>query len=94
MVFSSSSEIISRLKSQLGLDENTNLVLKAWDNEFAPMLQYAELVGVRDGHLIIEVLSSVHFQELALRRHEIITKINNSVGKENVVKGIQIRLKS
>ena len=94
MPFSTSNEIITLLKKQLGLTDETNLVLQAWDKEFAPMLRYAELIGLKDGHLIIEVISSVHFQELALKRHEIITKINQYIGKESAVKGIQIRLKS
>ena len=86
--------IIALLKKQLGLNDETNLVLQAWDKEFAPYMRYAELIGVKEGHLIIEVISSVHFQELALKRHEIITKMNLLVGKESAVKGIQIRLKS
>lgn len=94
MPFSTSNEIIELLKKQLGLNEETSVILKTWDKEFAPILNYAELIGIKDGQLIIEVLSSVHFQELALKRHEIITKINRHIGKESAVKGIQIRLKS
>ncbi|MCX5782289.1 MAG: DciA family protein [Elusimicrobia bacterium] len=94
MPFSSSSDIISLIKKQLGLDEKTFSVMKAWDKEFAPIFSYAELVGLQKGELIIEVLSSVHFQELALRRNEIINKINQYAGKEKVVKGIKIKLKN
>jgi len=93
MAFSQSSEIITLLKKQLGLSEDSDLVLKVWDKEFAPMFSFAELVGLKDGHLVIEVLSSVHFQELALRRNEIASKINQYIGKDNVVKGIKIKLK-
>ena len=94
MTLSSSGDIISLIQKQLGLNDETNLVLEVWDKEFAPFLRYADLIGMKDGQLIVEVLSSVHFQELALKRHEIITKINQVIGKESAVKGIQIRLKS
>ncbi len=94
MPFSSSNELISSIKKQLGLEEKTYSVMRAWDKEFAPVLSYAELVGIQKGELIIEVLSSVHFQELSLRKNEIIKKINQYAGKEKVVKGIKIRLKS
>ncbi len=92
MPLSSSEEIIRLLKKQLGLDEDTFSVISAWDKEFAPQFNYARLVGIQNGLLIVEVISSVHFQELSLRRSEIVKRINQYSGNKKIVKGIKIRL--
>ena len=93
MGFSASSEIISNIKRDLSLDEKTYSAIRIWENEFAPLMNYAELSGIHNGKLIIEVLSSVHFNDLRMKADDIIKKMNQYFGNEKVVKGIKINIK-
>lgn len=93
MAFNTSGELTNLLKRQLGLDEKTYAVLKIWEKEMGPQMKYARLSGVKKGTLMVEVDSSVHLQELVLRRRELIKKINQHFGGEKVVRGMQVKLK-
>jgi hypothetical protein len=93
MVFTPANDIINLLKRQLGLDENTYAVMQIWERELGPLAKYAELVAFQKRQLIVEVASSVHLQEMTLRRRDLINKINQYFGREKVVKDIKLRLK-
>lgn len=94
MVFTFGGLIIESLKKQLGLDEKFTTVIKIWDDVLGPLAKDAQLVGIKRGQLLVDVTSSAHFQELTLRRREIISKINQYFGKEAVVKDIRLRIKT
>lgn len=81
------------LKKQLGLDEKTYAVLKIWEKEMGPQMKYAALAGIKKGVLMVEVDSSVHLQEMTLRRRDLIRKINQHFGGAKVVTGMQVKLK-
>ncbi|MHB9155189.1 MAG: DUF721 domain-containing protein [Endomicrobiales bacterium] len=93
MAFKTSDELIGALKKQLGLDEKMFVVIQVWDKEAGEHAAYARLAGLKKGMLLVEVDSSVHFQELSLRRRELARKINQYFGGEKVIKSIQLKLK-
>lgn len=93
MGFTNGKQIISSVRNQLGLDENTFVIIKACEKELGRYGKNAELTGVVKGKLVIEVASSAHFQELSLRRKQIINKLNQHVQGRRIVKGIIIKLK-
>ena len=94
MAFTFAGTIIEALKRNLGLDETTFAVMQIWEKELGPLADAARLVAVKKGSLIVEVASSAHFQELTLRRRELINKINQHFGGKKVIKEIKLRLKS
>lgn len=81
------------LRRQLGLDETTCAVMRVWEKEFVPQFPYARLEGVKKNQLIIEVQSSVQFQEMTLRRRELVKKINQYFGGAKAVKDIKVVLR-
>lgn len=93
MGFSTAEEILRILKRKLGLDENIYTVMQIWERDFSPLTNYAKLIGIKKGELVIEVESSVHFQELYLSKKDIITKINQHFGKNIVIKNIKLQIK-
>ncbi|OGS03865.1 MAG: hypothetical protein A2204_05665 [Elusimicrobia bacterium RIFOXYA1_FULL_47_7] len=86
--------ILDAIKKQLGLDEKIHVIMQAWEKELGAMSKDAELVAVHKGTLLVEVASSAHFQELSLRKRELINKLNQYFGKEKFVKAIKIKLKT
>jgi hypothetical protein len=94
MALTPSNEIINGLRRQLGLDDITYAVMRAWEHEAGALLQGAELIGIQKGKLIVAVANSVYFQELMLRKRDLIKKINQYTGGEKVVKDIKLQLKS
>ncbi|MCB4792233.1 MAG: DUF721 domain-containing protein [Elusimicrobia bacterium] len=93
MAFTQANAIVNIIKNQLGLNEKTYTVIRVWDKEIGPMSKYASLAAVKKGKLIVEVSSSSVFQEMTLRKTDIIKKINQYFGKEKVVKDIKFELK-
>ena len=91
--FAKSAEVIEVLKKQLGLDEKTLSLANIWESVIGQLADDAKLEGTKDGTLFIEVTSSAHLQEIALRKKEIINKINQHFGKQKVVKNIRIKIK-
>jgi len=92
MAFTRSEEIIEALRRQLGLDEKTYAIMRAWEREAGAFAPYAELAGIKKGTLVIEVTTPVHFQELTLRRRELLDKVNQYLGQK-VIKNIRFQLK-
>ena len=93
MAFVRSDDIIAVLRNRLGLNEKTYAVMQIWEKELGSLAQYVELTAFKKGMLVVEVASSVHFNEMHLRRRELIQKINQHFGTEKVVKSIQLKLK-
>jgi hypothetical protein len=93
MAFTTANDIIAILKQQLGLDEKTYAIMQIWERELGPLAGSAQLVGFYKRQLLVEVASSVHLQEMTLRRRDLINKINQYFGREKVVKDIKLRLK-
>jgi hypothetical protein len=93
MTFDTSNSLIELLKKQLGLNENVFAVMQIWEKELGPLAQAARIEAFKNGQLIVEVASSAHFQELNLRRRELIKQINQHFGNARVIKGIKLKLK-
>jgi len=93
MALTPAHEIINGLRRQLGLDDITYAVMRAWDREAGALIQGAELIGIQKGKLIVAVSNSVYFQELTLRKRGLIKKINQYVGGARVVIDIKVQFK-
>jgi uncharacterized protein YdcH (DUF465 family) len=93
MPFTRSEDIINSLKQRLGLDDKMYAVMQAWEREAGAYAPYAVLAGIKKGTLVVDVTTSVHFQELTLRKRELMHKINQYLGSEKVVKNIKFQLK-
>lgn len=93
MAFVPSHDIIALLRKQLGLDERTYAVMQAWEREAGAFASHATIAGIKNGTLVIEVSTPVHFQELTLRKRELLNKINQYNGGGRVIKSIKLQLK-
>ena len=92
MALVQSDKIVEEIKRSLGLNEKMYAVIKIWDKELGALSKFAKLEAIHKGQLIVEVTSSPVFQEMSLRKKEIINKINQHFGKERVVKSIKLKL--
>lgn len=93
MAFERSDSILALLRKQLGLDEEVPVVMQAWERELGALAPYAKVAAIRRGTLYVEAASSVHLQELTLRKHDIVRKINQYFGGKRVVKDLRIALR-
>ena len=66
MAFTRVGDFMAAVTRQLGLDEQTPVIVKIWESELGPLAAQAKLVGIKDGILIVEVPTSVLLQELSL----------------------------
>ena len=93
MAITPGSDVIEFLKKKLGLDEKIMVLPAVWEKVLGPLAAGAEITGIKSGQLLVDVVSSAHFQEITLRRREIINKMNQHFGRERVVRDIKIRIK-
>ena len=94
MAFSRIDEFMHIVTRQLGIDDTTLAIVKIWDIELGPLAAHAKLMGVKEGHLLVEVTSSTYLQEITLRRTAILKKINQHFGPTaKVAKSIRVFLK-
>jgi len=93
MALRPSSEIVEILKQQLGLNEDFLTVLKIWDNMLGPLAGHVTIAGFKKGQIFVDAASSVHMQELIIRKKELIKKINQHFGSKKIIKDIKIKLK-
>ncbi|MBN1621118.1 MAG: DUF721 domain-containing protein [Endomicrobiales bacterium] len=92
--FSTTNEIVEKLKEKLGLDEKIFTIYRIWEKELGALAKDASLYGIQNGCLIIEVASSSHLQEISLQKKRIINRINQYFGNKKVLKGIKIKMKN
>lgn len=85
-------EVVPALLNQWGINETNFTVFSIWEQSIGAMASYASAVGIRNGRLMVEVTSSVCFQELTLRKKELKRILNGHFGK-TVVHDIKFRLK-
>lgn len=83
-------KIMPKLVTGLGLDRRRSEVeiLKVWNNLLDPnIVAHAQPTGLRNGTLFVTVDSSVWLNEIVrYRRREILGRLQNSFGKDVVVK--------
>lgn len=94
MGFSTSNDLFAALRRQLGLTEDTFALMQVFERVMGPMAGSVKLEAIQRTTLIVEVASSVHLQEMTLRKREIINKINQHFGGKRVVKDIKLKLKT
>jgi Dna[CI] antecedent, DciA len=93
MALKPSSEIVETLRQQLGLNEDFLTIMKVWEKELGPLAKNAEIAGFKRGQVFVDVTSSVHMQELIIRKKELMKKLNQYFGAKTVIKDIKIKLK-
>ncbi|OEG69812.1 hypothetical protein ATZ36_07385 [Candidatus Endomicrobiellum trichonymphae] len=90
MSWTRSKEIISLLKSKLGLDEDFFTVKKIWEKEVGTC--GVEIDGYRSGTIFAQTESSAANFELIVRKKEIIKKLNQYIGSSKI-KNIKVKIK-
>jgi hypothetical protein len=60
----------------LGLSHNLALLERAWQMELAGLASLVQVVAIDKGALVVEAVSAPAMQEISLRRHELIRRIN------------------
>ncbi|MCA6071353.1 MAG: DUF721 domain-containing protein [Endomicrobium sp.] len=88
MTWTRAAEIINLLRKQLGLGEEFFAVEKVWQKEVG--MDGIEITGYKNGVIFTKTQSSVACCELALRKKEIIKKINQYIGGSKI-KDIKIK---
>lgn len=76
----SAEELLKGLLARKGYDANQYALFELWDNLLGPDARKARAVGVRDGRLYVEVDSPVRTHGLALRKRELLKKLNAPFG--------------
>lgn len=80
MAFTSTGALVSAALVQIGLTPERAALQAAWEQTFGSWGQHVELLGLQAGVLEVGARSSVHFQEVMLRRPEIVRTLNQYVG--------------
>lgn len=86
-------EDMSRLSRQLGLSEGLGLLERAWQSEIGDLARWARLVALERSSLVVETSSSAAMQEIALRKRELIRRINQHLPPGSI-KGLTVRMAS
>jgi hypothetical protein len=60
----------------LGLHHNLALLERAWQAELAGLASLVTVVALDKGALVVEAVSAPAMQEISLRRHELVRRIN------------------
>jgi hypothetical protein len=90
MPWTRSKEIISSLRSELGLDEDFFTVKKIWEKEVG--MCGIEIDGYRNGTIFVQTESSAANFELTVRKKEIIKKLNQYISSSKI-KDIKVKIK-
>ncbi|MBL0058919.1 MAG: DUF721 domain-containing protein [Elusimicrobia bacterium] len=76
----SARELLSGVLARTGYDPGHYALFELWDSLLGAEAQKARAVGVRDGRLYVEVDTPVRTHGLALRKRELIKKMNAAFG--------------
>lgn len=76
----SAQELLNGILARTGYDANQYALFELWDNLLGPDARKARAVGVRDGRLYVEVDTPVRTHGLALRKRELLKKLNAPFG--------------
>lgn len=76
----SAQELLKGILARTGYDANQYALFELWDNLLGPDARKARAVGVRDGRLYVEVDTPVRTHGLALRKRELLKKLNAPFG--------------
>jgi predicted nucleic acid-binding Zn ribbon protein len=76
----SAQELLKSVLGRTGYDATQYALFDLWDSLLGPEAQKARAVGVRDGRLYVEVDTPVRTHGLALRKRELLKKINAPFG--------------
>lgn len=80
-------EIIGKVVQDFGRDADLGMieVWKLWDNMFeSPLSENTRPAAFRGKVLVVHVTSSAWIQELQFRKKDIISKINSTLGRDQV----------
>jgi len=83
-------DILKEILEKFNLSTDSQKLLVIWREELGRLANHAQIGGLRQGKLIIEVDSPVYMQELAAKRKSIIDRINERMGQKAIV---EIRFK-
>lgn len=76
----SAQELLKGILARTGYDANQYALFDLWDRLLGPEAEKARAVGVRDGRLYVEVDTPVRTHGLALRKRELLKKLNAPFG--------------
>ena len=76
---------------RLGLSENLSLLERGWEAEAGDLSPWARVVALERSSLVVEVNSSAAMQEIALRRRELVRRLNRHL-PEGFVRNITVRM--
>ena len=92
--FARSGEVVDLVKKQLWLNDKVLAIPRIWEKEIGSLGKEAVLAGVGKNTLFVEVSSSAHFQEVTMRKRDLMNKINQHFGREKLIKYIKIKIKT
>ncbi|MDR1784326.1 MAG: DUF721 domain-containing protein [Endomicrobium sp.] len=90
MSWTSSKEVISLLKKQLGLDDVFFILEKVWGKEIG--IECIKITGYKNGTIFTQTQSSVAGYDLVVRRKEIVKKLNQYIGNSKI-KNIKVSIR-
>jgi hypothetical protein len=91
--FTQGKDIVEGITRSLGLDARVFALESIWKKELGAMAADVTLQAIKRNVLIAEVSSNAHLQEMALRKKQLIIKINGHYGSEKFIKDIKFKLK-
>ena len=90
MEFTEVSSIIKQISSKLGLNDDYFVIISKWQQELGN--NKIELNGFKDGVIFTSAKSAVYMNDLNLRKRQIISKLNQYLGKK-LIKNIKCEIK-
>jgi hypothetical protein len=76
----SAQEVLKGILARTGYNANQYALFELWDRLLGPEAQKARAVGMRDGRLYVEVDTPVRTHGLALRKRDLLKKLNAPFG--------------
>jgi predicted nucleic acid-binding Zn ribbon protein len=85
-------KLVTALLAKLGYNEDVFAVFEVWDRLLGHQAKKARATGLKHGRLYIELDSNVHMHDVALRKRQLLKKLNEHFGKRQVVSDLVLEL--
>ncbi|MFH1283854.1 MAG: DciA family protein [bacterium] len=78
--FSKAGELVKTVLERSGINEINYAIFDIWEKEAGGLVRVTEVVGLSKGILRVKVAMPACYQELLIRKKQLLTKINKHFG--------------
>ena len=84
-------ELLTGLFEKFRISEERQEIFTSWDKQAARFAAHAQIVGIKNNELTVNVDSSVYLQELLFVKNQLIAGMNGEI-KGDKIKDIKFRM--